>query len=61
MARVMMIVALPGCETVNGTGQDIQSAGQAIAAEGHQAQAGMWVENSVCACYETDVTYRLDR
>lgn len=44
MARVMMaivVLALAGCETVKGAGQDIQSAGQAISAEGSQAQAGM--------------------
>ena len=44
MTRLMMILAivvLAGCETVKGAGQDIQSAGQAITAEGTQAQAGM--------------------
>lgn len=44
MARMMMailVLALAGCETVKGAGQDIQSAGQAISAEGSQAQAGM--------------------
>lgn len=44
MARMMMVVlvvALAGCETVKGAGQDIQTAGQAISAEGAQAQAGM--------------------
>ena len=44
MARMMMVVmilALAGCETVKGAGQDIQTAGQAITAEGTQAQAGM--------------------
>ena len=44
MARVMMAIlalALAGCETVKGAGQDIQTAGQAITAEGTQAQAGM--------------------
>lgn len=44
MARMMMaivVLALAGCETVKGAGQDIQSAGQAISAEGAQAQAGM--------------------
>ena len=44
MARMMMVVmvlALAGCETVKGAGQDIQSAGQVITQEGAQAQAGM--------------------
>lgn len=44
MTRVMMallVLALAGCETVKGAGQDIQTAGQAIEAESSQAQAGM--------------------
>ena len=44
MARMMMVVmvlALAGCETVKGAGQDIQTAGQVITQEGAQAQAGM--------------------
>ena len=41
MMMVLLVLALAGCETVKGAGQDIQSAGQAITAEGTQAQAGM--------------------
>ena len=41
MMMVLLVLALAGCETVKGAGQDIQTAGQAITAEGTQAQAGM--------------------
>ena len=41
MMMVLLVLALAGCETVKGAGQDIQTAGQAITAEGAQAQAGM--------------------
>ena len=41
MMMVLLVLALAGCETVKGAGQDLQTAGQAIAAEGTQAQAGM--------------------
>ena len=41
MMMVLLVLALTGCETVKGAGQDIQTAGQAITAEGTQAQAGM--------------------
>jgi predicted small secreted protein len=36
---LMLIVA--GCETIEGAGQDIESAGQAITEESQEAQAGM--------------------
>ena len=41
MMMVLLVLALAGCETIKGAGQDIQTAGQAITAEGTQAQAGM--------------------
>ena len=41
MMVVLLVLALAGCETVKGAGQDLQTAGQAITAEGTQAQAGM--------------------
>ena len=41
MMMVLLVLALAGCETVKGAGQDIQTAGQAITAEGAQTQAGM--------------------
>ena len=41
MMMVLLVLALAGCETVKGAGQDLQTAGQAITAEGTQAQAGM--------------------
>lgn len=36
---LMLVVA--GCETMEGAGQDIESAGQAITEESQEAQAGM--------------------
>ena len=41
MMMVLLVLALAGCETIKGAGQDIQTAGQAITAEGTQAQAGL--------------------
>ncbi len=45
MTRMMMALGLmliaAACETVEGAGQDIQAAGEAITEESQQAQAGM--------------------
>lgn len=45
MTRILLtlatLLALTACETVEGAGQDIQSAGQAISSEAQQTQSGM--------------------
>jgi predicted small secreted protein len=44
MTRLIALLALLGlaaCETIEGAGQDIENAGEAIADESQEAQAGM--------------------
>ncbi|UFM63779.1 entericidin A/B family lipoprotein [Paracoccus sp. MA] len=38
---VLALLALAACQTVQGAGRDIQSAGQVITRESHEAQSGM--------------------
>ncbi|QRZ13710.1 entericidin A/B family lipoprotein [Paracoccus methylovorus] len=38
---LLALLALAGCQTVQGAGNDLQSAGQAISRESQEAQAGM--------------------
>ena len=44
MTRLLVLLALlavAACETIEGAGQDIEKAGEAITEESRQAQAGM--------------------
>jgi entericidin B len=45
MTRIWMAIGLmlivAGCETIEGAGQDIEAAGEAITEESREAQAGM--------------------
>lgn len=44
MRRLFVLLALLGltaCETIEGAGQDIENAGEAISQEANEAQAGM--------------------
>ncbi|WP_199257547.1 entericidin A/B family lipoprotein [Paracoccus binzhouensis] len=40
-APLIALLALAACQTVQGAGRDIQSAGQVIARESQEAQAGL--------------------
>lgn len=40
-AMLLSLFALAACETVEGAGQDISTAGQTIAEESREVQAGM--------------------
>lgn len=40
IAMLMSLFALAACETVEGAGQDISTAGEAIAEESREVQAG---------------------
>lgn len=39
LGAVLAVIALAGCETVQGAGRDMQHAGQAISQESYEAQA----------------------
>jgi predicted small secreted protein len=39
-ALATLLLALAACETVEGAGQDLQTAGEAISQESREAQAG---------------------
>lgn len=44
MNRLLVLLALLGvtaCETIEGAGQDLETAGEAISQEANEAQAGM--------------------
>lgn len=44
MTRLLALLALfaiPACETIEGAGQDIENAGEAITEEAQETQAGM--------------------
>ena len=41
LGAVLAVMGLAACETVQGAGRDIATAGQVIQAESAQAQAGM--------------------
>ncbi|MDF3855345.1 entericidin A/B family lipoprotein [Paracoccus sp. P2] len=41
VSPLLALLALAACQTVQGAGRDLQSAGQAISRESQEAQAGM--------------------
>ena len=41
IATVLTLLALAACSTVEGAGQDLQSAGKAVSHEARKAEAGM--------------------
>ncbi|KRW95452.1 entericidin A/B family lipoprotein [Paracoccus sp. PXZ] len=41
LSPLLALLALAACQTVQGAGRDLQSAGQVISRESQEAQAGM--------------------
>ncbi|WP_449043580.1 entericidin A/B family lipoprotein [Paracoccus versutus] len=41
VSPLLVLLVLAACQTVQGAGRDLQSAGQAISRESQEAQAGM--------------------
>lgn len=41
LSAVLAVMTLAACETVQGAGRDIQTAGQVVQTESRQVQAGM--------------------
>ena len=41
LSPILTLLALAACETVQGAGRDLQTAGQVVQQEGYQAQQGM--------------------